>query len=205
MNPSKTVALVSPTFYGGLSKEELLPYFQSQFPGNAEGCGPFAIAMAANLCSRTHQGSNFKGVDVQTILERKGLKIHGLGMPTWLGYGRSLGHFAQGRVEYKSKASIDDLEQAISKEKIVVVAVAWQTTREILRDIRHATVGHYMVAVGFDPRGARIFFLNPGLDLMEGSSYLFSMRYQKFNKYWNGIGNIFVRAGSMWTITPAMK
>ncbi|MGD0751369.1 MAG: C39 family peptidase [Anaerolineales bacterium] len=195
-------ANTGPIYYRDLSEEELLPYFQSQLPGSAQGCGPFSIAMAANLCNRNQQGSNYLGADVQAILEQKGLKLRGFGMPTWLDYGRSLGDFAHKRVEHKRKASIDDLELAISNNKIVIVALAWQTTWEILRDIRHATVGHYMVAVGFDKQGGVLIFLNPGLDLKEGASHLYVMSFQEFNTYWNEKSNLFVQAGSMWTISP---
>jgi hypothetical protein len=122
-------------------------------------------------------------------------------MPTWLNYGRALGNFTHRRVEHKRKASIDDLEQAISNNKIVIVALAWQTTWEILRDIRHATVGHYMVAVGFDKQGEVLIFLNPGLELKDGTSHLYSMTFQEFNTYWNGKSNLFIQAGSMWMIS----
>jgi len=202
MGTSETVIPENPVFYGGLSEEQLLPYFQSQYPGNAAGCGPFSIAMAANLWNRNQQSSNYLGPGVQAILERKGLKLRGFGMPTWLGYGRALGHFAQGRVEYRSKAAIDDLEQAISNNKIVIVALAWQTTWEILRDIRHARVGHYLVAVGFDIQSSLIIFLNPGLELKDGTSHLYSMTFEEFEKYWNGTSNLFIQPGSMWTISP---
>ena len=70
----------TPIYYGGLTEAEILPYFQSQYPGNAEGCGPFSIAMAANLCNRYHQASNYLGAQVQTTLEQQGLKIRGYGM-----------------------------------------------------------------------------------------------------------------------------
>ena len=192
----------TPIYYGGLTEAEILPYFQSQYPGNAEGCGPFSIAMAANLCNRYHQASNYLGAQVQTTLEQQGLKIRGYGMPTWLGVSRALENFAQGQVDHKSGASINDLEQTISNNKIVVVALAWQTTWEILKDIPHATVGHYMVAVGFDQQGGKLIFLNPGLQPSEGSTHLDSMTFQDFDQYWNGTSNLFVRAGSMWMITP---
>ena len=202
MNTSLPANPGTPIYFGGLTEAELLSYFQSQLPGNAEGCGPFSIAMAANLCHRYHQASHFLGADVQAILEKKGLKIPGYGMPTWLGYGRALGNFARGQVEHKNGASIDDLEQAISNNKVVVVALAWQTTWEILRDIPHATVGHYMVAVGFDQQGGLLIFLNPGLQLSEGSAHLYSLTFQDFYKYWNGTRNLFVHAGSMWMVSP---
>ena len=202
MGTMKTVSPENLVFYGGLSEEQLLLYFQSQHPGNAAGCGPFSIAMAANLWNRNQQGSNYLGAGVQNLLERKGLKMCGFGMPTWLGYGRALGHFAQGRVEHKSKAAIDDLEQAISNNKIVIVALAWQTTWEILRDIRHARVGHYMVVVGLDKPGGLLIFLNPGLELKDGSFHLYTMTFQEFDKYWNDTSNLFIQSGSMWTISP---
>ena len=104
-----------------------------------------------------------------------------------VGVGKALGDFAQGQVEHKSGGSIDDLEQAISNNKIVVVAVAWQTTWEILSDIPHATVGHYMVAVGFDQPGGQLIFLNPGLQPNEGSTHLYPMTFQEFDTIleWN--------------------
>jgi hypothetical protein len=192
----------NPIYYGGLTQAELLPYFQSQYPGNDEGCGPFSIAMAANLCNRYHLASSFLGAEVQAILEKKALKIHGYGMPTWWGLATALENFAQGQVEHKSHASIDDLEQAISNNEIAVVALAWQTTWEILRDIAHATVGHYMVLVGFDRQGGLVIFLNPGLQPFEGSAHLYSLTFEEFDKNWNGTSNLFVQAGSMWTVSP---
>jgi hypothetical protein len=195
-------ANTGPIYYGNLSEAELVSFFQSQYPGSATGCGPFSIAMAANLCNRNQQGSNFLGTDVQAILERKCLKLLGFGMPTWLNYGRALESFAHRPVEHKRKASIDDLEQAISINKIVIVALAWQTTWEILRDLRHATVGHYMVAVGFDKQRGVLIFLNPGLDLKDGTSHLYSMTFLEFNSFWNKKSNLFVQAGTMWMISP---
>ena len=123
-------------------------------------------------------------------------------MPTWFNFSRALENFTHRPVEHKRKASIDDLEQAISNNKIVIVALAWQTTWEILRDIRHASVGHYMVAVGFDKPNGLLIFLNPGLELKDGTSHLYSMTSLEFNSYWNEKSNLFVQAGSMWMISP---
>jgi hypothetical protein len=187
-------------FYRGLLEDELLPFFQSQLPEHAQGCGPFSIAMAANLCNHFSKESNYKGEAVEALLERKGLKIHGFGMPTWLGYGKALRRFSPGKVEYKNHASIQDLERAISENKLPIVAIAWQTTWETLRDLRHASVGHYMVAVGYELQSERIYFLNPALSSKEGIAHLYSWTNQEFDKSWNGTRNIFIRPGSMWTI-----
>jgi hypothetical protein len=156
--------------------------------------------MAANLCNHSSDASNYKGGEVETFLERKGLKIRGFGMPTWLGYGRALAYFAPGRLEHKNHASIEDLELSIAGNKLPLVAVAWQTTWEILKDIRHARVGHYMVVVGFDARHELIYFLNPAVDSKEGLNSLFSWTYREFDQNWNGTRNIFIQPGSMWTI-----
>ena len=202
MNTSYPANPGTPIYFGGLTQAELLPYFQSQYPGNAEGCGPFSIAMAANLCNRYHEVTNYLGGQVQQLLEKRALKIPGYGMPTWWGFGNALGDFTQGQVEHKHGASIEDLTQAIANNKIVVVALAWQTTWEILRDIPHATVGHYMVAVGFDQQGGLLIFLNPGQLQGEGSTAVYPMTFQDFDHYWNGISNLFVQAGSMWMVSP---
>ena len=191
----------SPVFYSGLSAGQFLPYFQSQLPDHPQGCGPFAIAMAANLHNRTHPGSNFQGSQVEAFLERKGLKIHGFGMPTWLGYGKALRHFVGGKVQYKSHASIRDLLAAIKNNQLVVVAISWETTWQIFHDLRHATVGHYMVAVGFETQCEQLYFLNPALSASDGATQLSSWKMQDFDKNWNGTWNIFIRQGSMWTIS----
>ncbi len=125
----------------------------------------------------------------------------GFGMPTWLFYRKSLRHFTQGRVEHKSQASIKDLERILSNGALPIVSVAWQTDREIIRDIRHARVGHYMLVVGFEPQKERLYFLNPGLLLSEGSACLYSMAYQEYDKVWNGVSNLFIQPGSLWTVS----
>jgi hypothetical protein len=189
-------------FIRGLSEGQFLPYFQSQLPNHPQGCGPFSIAMAANLGNRFYdKETNVSGEEVEQELEHKALKIHGFGMPTWWGYSRSLGLFIPGKAEYKNHACIQDLEQAISENQLSIVAIAWQTTIQILRDIRHASVGHYMVAVGYNPVDGIIYFLNPALYTKEGREHLSAWTYQEFDKYWNGTWNLFIRPGCMWKIT----
>jgi hypothetical protein len=202
MSPSEENPGNLPVFYRGLTEGQLLPYFQSQFPGHASGCGPFTIAIAANLYNSKYLSSKTQGAEVEAVLERKGLKMHGLGMPTWLGlYSLALRSFVQGRVEFKGHASIQDLQAAITDNHLAVVAISWQTTGEILRDLRHARVGHYMLAVGINIQKERLYFLNPGLSLKEGAAQLSCWTFQEFDKYWNATRNIFIRPGSMWTIS----
>ncbi len=192
---------VVPTFFRGLSESELCHYFQSQLPDHNQGCGPFAISMAANLFNSKSQASDYQGAQVEALLERKWLKIHGFGMPTWFGFRKGLRLFVHGRVAQTSHASLWDIQRAITDDKLPIVAISWQSTKEIISDIKDATVGHYMVVVGFDTTNNQIFFLNPGISLKEGLSHLYSISYQEFDKYWNKKGNIFISPGSMWTIS----
>jgi len=96
------------------------------------------------------------------ILERKGLKLRGYGHADLVGPDAALDNFAARQWSIKEELPLMTLERAISINEIVVVAVAWQTTWEILRDIRHATVGHYMVWWGSISRRP-VDLLKPGL------------------------------------------
>jgi len=203
-SPDHSSAAGSVFFFKGLPETGLLSYFQSQFPEHGQGCGPFSIAMAANLCNNSSAKPGYMGAEIEAELERRGLKIHGFGMPTWLGFRRGLALFAPGKLEYKNHARIQDLEQAIAENNLPLVAIAWQTTLEVLRDLRHASVGHYMVGVGYDLENERIYFLNPGLGPQEGLKALSSWSYREFDKYWNQTWNIFIQPGSMWTISGSV-
>jgi RHS repeat-associated protein len=213
---STTATVYPPVFYRGYSQDKLLSYWQTQEPGYPTGCGPFAIAIAANLYNSSYKGSNYKGADIEAFLEETGSKIRGLGMPSWLNFGGSLGYYAHGWVDYKSNASVEDLELAIENNKLPVVAVSWQSSDTINKlfwqdmcpngkfnifhkpDFGNITVGHYMVAVGFDPQKDQIIFLDPGIRVKQLHYY----SYQEFNNDWNGTSNQFIQVGSMWTIFP---
>jgi hypothetical protein len=98
-----------------------------------------------------------------------------------------------------------------------VVAVSWQTSDTIKKlfwqdicpngkisdllnhhNLGNISPGHYMVAVGFDPQKDQIIFLDPGLQVKQLHYY----SYQEINGDWNGTSNMFIQAGSMWTISP---
>ena len=157
--------------------------------------------MAVNLLNGDTAESCCKGAEVEALLERNGLKLHGFGMPTWSAFPKSLRLFTSGRVEHHHSGSIGELEAAISAQKIPIVAVAWQSTKEILSHVRNATVGHYMVVVGFDCVTSNLFFLNPALNQMEGSSHLYRMAYEEFEIYWNRKRNFFIQPGCIWTLS----
>ena len=192
---------VIPTFFRGMTENELCNYFQTQVPGHPQGCGPYSIAMAANLYNSKLQATEYQGADVEKILEHRWLKIPGLGMPTWFGVRKGLRLFTQGKVDSTKHASLWDIQHAITDNQLPIIAISWQSTKEIAADIKEATVGHYMVAVGFDTSNNQMFFLNPGVATNEGSSHLFTISYQELDKLWNKKSNLFIRPGSMWTIS----
>jgi hypothetical protein len=181
----------------GISISKLLAYWQRQSNGN--NCGPFSLAMATNL--RT--GSTLlDGNTVEKTMEAKGWKLRGLGVPAWHGYKNALALFNPGAVVARYKrASIDDLKQALAADKICIVEVSWQTDSEILKMFftgGRPTVGHYMVAVGFNPNG--FYFLDPGFDLDKGANRLQFYFYADFEQIWLKQPNFFIPAGTLFTL-----
>jgi RHS repeat-associated protein len=188
-----------PIFYRDLTEEQLIDYFQSQ-GGDKTGCGPYAIAMASNL----YKGKNiYQGADVEKSIEHAGLKFPGYGMPTSLPFDDSLKYYSGGREGFTAKdATIGDIEHALENNELPIVAVSWQTDFQIISDINNATVGHWMVVVGFSPQTDQLYFLNSGLSQEEGSKSLWSYSYQEFNQYWKNQPNIFILPGNLRTIYP---
>jgi hypothetical protein len=182
-------------FYKQYPKTRLAAFWQYQLPGHPSGCGPYCIAMGANLISAKPLCA---GVDVYKILERRLLKPPGFGIPSWW-YQRALKYFyPDQKVGYRRGAQIDDLKQALREDRVVIVAIAWQTNREIFSNIRKATVGHYMVFAGYDDEENLLYFLDPGYAMGGGS--LRSYPPQAFNKWWKETSNWFVLPGSMYTV-----
>jgi hypothetical protein len=192
---------VIPTFFRGMTEAELCQYFQSQIPGHPQGCGPYSIAMAANVFNSRFRATDYQGGEVEKKLEHFWLKIPGFGMPTWFGVKKALKLFIQGKVDANSHSSLMDIQHALIENKLPMVAISWQSTKEIISNLKKATVGHYMVAVGFDTAKNKLFFLNPGLTQKEGISHLFSISYQEFETFWNEKSNLFITPGSIWTIS----
>jgi hypothetical protein len=155
--------------------------------------------MATNL--RT--GSNsLNGAAVEKIMEEKGWKPRGFGVPAWYGYDKALMAFNPGAlVNRYQKASLDDLKQALASDKISIVEVSWQSNSEILKMLftgGKITVGHYMVVVGFDANG--FYFLDPGFDLDKGRTRLQFYFYSDFERVWLKQPNAFIPAGTLFTI-----
>jgi hypothetical protein len=182
---------------GGFPDVKLLAYWQHQSNGN--NCGPFSLAMATNL--RT--GSTLlDGNTVEKIMEAKGWKLKGFGVPAWYGYEKALMMFNPGAVVTRYKgASFDDLKQALAADKICIVEVSWQTDSEILKMFftgGKLTVGHYMVAVGFNTNG--FYFLDPGFDLDKGTNRLQFYFYSDFEQIWLKQPNVFIPPGTLFTM-----
>ena len=94
------------------------------------------------------------------------------------------------------------LKRAIAEGKIVIVAVGWETNKEILdklRDGEQPLIGHYMVVVGYDAK--HVYVLNPGYnpDEVEKPSFPQQIPWEQFLQDWSK-GNFAIEANSLWAI-----
>jgi uncharacterized protein YvpB len=181
--------------------DELLE--SAQLQGNKTGCGPYSIAMAANLYNNPGActANGLQGNKVQNHLQWTMQKSPLLGMPTqggglWATYYASAlqSYVPDAVVTQYENSTIFDLKNAIVRDAIVVVAVSWQTDEQIISDPLNATVGHYMVAVGFDKNNIHF------LDSYVGGVTTYSN--ETFNYRWNETSNSFIAPGTMFTISP---
>lgn len=157
--------------------------------------------MAANLYHNSPScGSNtLYGDQVQHELEATGVKSPLFGIPTWWFYKEAIEEFIPGAtVTHYTNATVFDLKSAIAQDKIVIVAVSWQTDGEILSDPFHSGVGHYMVAVGYDENN--IHLLDSAAQGNNGG--VSTVSYSDFTDMWINKSNSFITSGSMFTISP---
>jgi RHS repeat-associated protein len=191
-----------PKFHGykNYSKYQLANYHQTQ-SNHPTGCGPYSLAMGSNLNSNSNV---LQGTDVEEILEQNFMKPKGYGIPSW-GFKMGVHHFNPGqKVTAKTGATLEELKTAVDAGKVVIVAVAWQTNGQIFADISKASVGHYMVFVGYDEE--QLYFLDSGYYPTEKemvNSPLRSYGPQEFEKIWLQTSNVFIFPGSMYTINSS--
>ena len=185
-------------YFRGYSASAIKAYFQSQGV-DPSGCGPFSIAMAANIFNSNGKPTDYTGQEVELLFELFGSKIPTKGIPTWFDFQGSYGVFAHGWTGAEDHATIGDLKSALAHDKLPIVAVSWQTTSEILADPGHASVGHYMVAVGFTNN--TITFLDPGKPSDDKNGGLNTYSNNDFNDIWNGKSNLFITAGSIFSVS----
>jgi len=187
---------MSAIYYRGYTQEELLAFWQPQ-PGATE-CGAYALAIAGNL----FRGQNSaKGAEVQDFLERNRAKLKGGGTPAWKSYARATQKYLpDGSVKASGHNSIASLKDALKAGGLPIVAVSWQTNRQIAADLlrrKMLRIGHYMVAVGYSAE--HVHLLDPGAKTQELNA-LHVYADQALDQIWNGQSNIFVPRGMMFTI-----
>ena len=181
-------------FFRNMFAEQLVPFWQYQGAGHPTGCGPYAVAMALNLAD----GGTRRGDQVEIELEKRWLKPKGYGIPAWA-YRRALQKVAGGlRTDARYHAVLPDLKSALHLGSLVIVAVSWQTNREIFRLLFKANPGHYMVFVGHDDEIDRLYFLDPGDPL--GAFRLREYTHAEFSTWWTATSNLFIPRGSMFTL-----
>jgi len=123
-----------------------------------------------------------------------------LGIPTWQFDAAVAYILPEAQVDRRTGATPEDLKRAIAEGKIVIVAVGWETNKEILDKLRNGEqplIGHYMVVVGYDSQ--QVYLLNPG-----ETKALDKRTWEWFQKYWQR-GNLFIESGSMWVLDRENK
>lgn len=134
---------------------------------------------------------------MQAAMEFTNLKPRFFGVPTWGNGDRmtmAINAYLPGAdVTYANGTSLNDLRSNLANDSIVIVAVSWQTDDQIKSDPLHATVGHYMVAVGYDSNG--FSFMDPG----NGKTTPQTNNWVQIN--WLDTFNSFISSGSMWIIS----
>ena len=182
----------TPTFYNGYTEAELIAFSESQ-AGHPTGCWAFSLSMATNLYHGTHTQN---GADVEWNMNIQGHTIvPGQGIPTWGAYPKMVQIYNPGStVTSSANNTIADLKDTLANGSLPIVHISNQTDEQIRND-SHPTVGHVIVAVGYDKDN--LYFLDPA-EQYKGKLHVYTN--DDFNKTWNETFNFFIAPGFMTTI-----
>lgn len=206
--------------WNNMSENVLITYFQTQYTDGdgGDGCGPYSLAMAANLIQ--NNGHHWTGHFILSMLEAQGVKPPKLGIPaSWFQNGVRY-FIPNAQVEYHTDLTTTDLTDRLKGGTLSIVTISNEKDETILDDIvfstgewcydvnnylhpnsdshmRWPTVGHYMVLVGYDFTNNKLLFLNPG-DYSE--SKLSSSTIQEFESSWIHQPNFAIPSRSVTTI-----
>jgi hypothetical protein len=214
--------------------DELINYWYNQYgsPSDPSGCGPFSIAMAADLI---HGDPKYlTGWDVERRLDRDLGKIPGIGMPSWWFFSENLSSITGKPVQYESGSSIWDLQYALLNKELPVVAVAWESDSQLHHDIKldlnpyeqyideitnmKDINGNIKSLCDLSQLGKNLQKLNighymvaVGFDSYQGRLYFLDpgsttggITHYSYQE-WDTkwrTGNVFIQAGAMWKISP---
>lgn len=169
----------------------------SENQGSTNFCGAYSISMARSLYSQSCSSST--GADVAgEIWWNSEL---GMGVPPAVYEDYIQSNMPDAVIEHYTYATMTDLKQAISQDKIVIVTISYDTTAEIMvsvfyRPIKKLTIGHYMVAVGYDENN--VYFLNPA---SRNAGVDTSWSNNKFTGLWQDNSSFIIPPGTMFTIS----
>ena len=180
------------------NKSSLESFAQDQGK-HTSGCAPFSIAMALSLL----KGFNVDGENLETYLLVTLHKTPGIGMipeNQEAALNDIFNFFGEPYVaEAETGGTPADLIVNLAKGDIVIVSVSWGETTNI--KTYQKGIGHAMVVVGYDAEMSELYFLDPGVgDLINQRQFI--ERYKDdFFTTWLFQPNIFIKAGSMVTIS----
>lgn len=178
---------------------EMLESFSQVQTGHPSGCGPFSMAMAANLMAGNRV---WNGADAEGVLERSGRKIPHFGIPTRI-QPRAFHHLAPDlKTDLKINAGVSDLLACLADGCPALVTLSWETTGQIIQKLAGTlrgkpgpVVGHVIVLVGYDFSERKFYFLDParqGVTPYPEAEFLVS---------WRSRPNLFIPRGSLLKIS----
>lgn len=172
------------------SLEELGTPYENQ--GNTNFCGAYSISMARSLYYQSCNSST--GADVAgEIWWNSNL---GMGVPPSVYEGYIQSNMPDAVIEHYTYATMTDLKLAISQDKIVIVTISYDNTHDILfKPVKDLTIGHYMVAVGYDENS--VYLLNPASRNPGVDTWL----NNKFTGLWQNNSSFIIPPGTMFTIS----
>lgn len=186
------------TYVLGYTEETLAS--AHQFQGDTPFCGPYSLAIAANLITK----KTYTGLDINDFLILKHKKYKNYGIP-----GKPLASGGQlllpdYDVTYQRNGTLEQLKDNVDNGVITLVGVSWQTTGEILelmfmsnpanKMMEGVTVGHWMVVAGYDDISEHILLIDPGNKTGEPFT---SWTYSKFEEKWLETRNLLIGNGDL--------
>jgi hypothetical protein len=180
------------------TREKLESFSQVQ-TGHPSGCGPFSMAMAANLLAGKKV---WDGADTERVLEQSGRKIPHFGIPPRF-QPRAFQYLAPDlKTDLKINAGESDLLSCLAEGSPALVTLSWETNAQLIQKLAGTlrgkpgpVVGHVIVLVGYDFSARKFYFLDPacqGVTPYPEAEFLIS---------WRSRPNLFIPRGSLLKIS----
>jgi hypothetical protein len=182
----------SDTLIKGYTAKDFEKAHQYQGP-NSTFCGATTLAMAKTLAT----GKNTSLADTEEFLERNNkIEIFGGVRGNPLASGTQL--FLQGnQVSYQKNGTIEQLKKNVDDGYLTMVGISNQTNKEILSNTSEATVGHWMLVVGYNDYSNDLILMDPAQNT---GDWNYKQNYFEFSHVWKDLPNFAIGFGEMITI-----